>query len=133
MFTSGLTLCTSVLHAMEHASSKQCPTLDCRYVYDGVLDAQFLTLHESASKRQRYSGDIYPHEVQLGKGDYTVRLMLRHDSHELLDKLKSLPLVMSRKLDSAGGPEASDDGMCVGLPSLACRWELCWSKCAVWC
>jgi hypothetical protein len=86
-------------------------------VYDGVIDAQFLTLHESASKRQRYSGDIYPSGVQLSKGEYVVRLLLRHDSHELLDKLKSLPLVMSRKLDTPGGPGCA---VCLLVP----RWCL---------
>jgi tripeptidyl-peptidase-2 len=33
-------------------------------------------------------GDIYPEAVQLKKGDYTLRLWLRHDDAALLEKLK---------------------------------------------
>ena len=33
-------------------------------------------------------GDIYPDGVQLKKGDYTIRLLLRHDSAPLLEQLK---------------------------------------------
>ena len=38
-------------------------------------------------------GDIYPEHVQLKKGEYTVKLMLRHDSQDVLDKMTGLPLV----------------------------------------
>ena len=38
-------------------------------------------------------GDIYPEHTQLKKGEFTVKLMLRHDSQEVLDKLTGLPLV----------------------------------------
>ena len=38
-------------------------------------------------------GDVYPEFTQLKKGEYTVRLMLRHDSQELLEKLSGLTLV----------------------------------------
>lgn len=33
-------------------------------------------------------GDIYPEGVQLKKGDYTLRVLLRHDDAQLLEKLK---------------------------------------------
>ena len=36
--------------------------------------------------------------VQLTKGDYTVRLFLRHDSATLLGQLKNLPMVVERQL-----------------------------------
>ena len=36
-------------------------------------------------------GDIYPESVQLKKGDYVIRVMLRHDDVQLLDKLKVRP------------------------------------------
>ena len=36
----------------------------------------------------RAVSDIYPKEVQLKKGDYVIRLVLRHDDAQLLDKLK---------------------------------------------
>ena len=36
---------------------------------------------------------MYPEYTQLKKGDYTVRLMLRQDSQDVLDKMTALPLV----------------------------------------
>lgn len=54
-----------------------------------------------ANRRLVYTGDAYPEAVQLGKGSYTLRLAVRHDSLELLDKLKALPVVMERELDPA--------------------------------
>ena len=37
----------------------------------------------------------YPEEVDLPKGDATVRLALRHDDPELLERLQALPLARS--------------------------------------
>lgn len=34
-------------------------------------------------------GDIYPEAVQLKKGEYTIRAVLRHDDAALLDRLKA--------------------------------------------
>ena len=45
-------------------------------MYDGVIEAQFLTLHEAGSKRQRYAGDIYPEAVQLSKGGLVLLVQL---------------------------------------------------------
>ena len=39
---------------------------------------------------------MYPEYTQLKKGEYTVRLMLRHDSQELLEKLSGLTLVRAK-------------------------------------
>jgi tripeptidyl-peptidase-2 len=44
-------------------------------------------------------GDIYPEAVDLRKGDYIIRLVLRHDDAALLSTLRALPLVLERKLD----------------------------------
>lgn len=44
--------------------------------------------------------DIYPSSVDLKKGEYTIRLMLRHEDPALLEKLRALPLVLEKKLDS---------------------------------
>ena len=45
-------------------------------------------------------GDIYPEAVQLKKGDYTIRVILRHDDAALLERLKGMPLVVERKLEA---------------------------------
>ena len=63
-----------------------------RYVYDGELEQQMYMLFD-ANKKLLGTGDIYPSAVQLSKGEYTLRLLLRHDSATLLDKFRALPLV----------------------------------------
>lgn len=54
-----------------------------------------------ANQRLLLTSDTYPHEVQLGKGDYTLRLLLRHDDVQLLEKLKGTCVVVRRKLEEA--------------------------------
>ncbi|GAX82749.1 hypothetical protein CEUSTIGMA_g10175.t1 [Chlamydomonas eustigma] len=71
-----------------------------KHVYDGALEAQMTMIYDS-HKRLIQVGDVYPEYTQLKKGDYTVRLMLRHDSQDMLDKLTNLPLVVRRRLESA--------------------------------
>ena len=54
-------------------------------------------LHD-ANKRLIKVSDIYPEFSDLKKGDYTIRLQLRHDDAVLLDKMKDVPVVVERKL-----------------------------------
>ena len=44
-------------------------------------------------------GNVYPKQVQLSKGEYSVRLLLRHDNAAHLDKLTKTALLMDRALD----------------------------------
>lgn len=53
------------------------------------------------NKRLIKVNDIYPDSVQLGKGDYTIRVLLRHDDPALLNKLKALPMIVERRLSDA--------------------------------
>ena len=57
-------------------------------------------LHD-ANKRLIKVSDIYPEFAELQKGDYTIRLQLRHDDAALLDKMKDMPVVVERKLKEA--------------------------------
>eukprot|EP00884_Botryococcus_braunii_P019412 jgi/Botrbrau1/6154/Bobra.331_2s0044.1 len=50
------------------------------------------------NKRLLKVNDIYPEAVQLSKGDYIIRLYLRHDDPALLGKLKNLPMIVDRRL-----------------------------------
>ena len=68
-----------------------------RYVYDGEFEGQMSMLHD-ANKRLIKVSDIYPEFSDLKKGDYTIRLQLRHDDAVLLDKMKDIPVVVERKL-----------------------------------
>ncbi|GAB4814120.1 hypothetical protein N2152v2_001166 [Parachlorella kessleri] len=83
-------------------AGKVTPTLPMLngYVYDGELEAQ-MSMVFNTNKQKLAVSDIYPKEVQLKKGDYVIRLVLRHDDAQLLDKLKAMPLVAERKLDTA--------------------------------
>ena len=69
----------------------------CRYVYDGEFEGQMSMLHDT-NKRLIKVSDIYPDYTDLKKGDYTIRLQLRHDDAVLLDKMKDTPVVVERKL-----------------------------------
>ena len=51
-----------------------------------------------SNKRLMSVGDIYPNEVTLHKGDYKIKLLIRHESQALLDKFNALPMVVERKL-----------------------------------
>ena len=68
-----------------------------RYVYDGEFEGQMSMLHD-ANKRLIKVSDIYPEFTDLKKGDYIIRLHLRHDDAALLDKMKDVPVVVERKL-----------------------------------
>ncbi len=57
-------------------------------------------LHDT-NKRLIKVSDIYPDYTDLKKGDYTIRLQLRHDDAALLDKMKEVPVVVERKLKDA--------------------------------
>lgn len=54
-------------------------------------------LHDT-NKRLIKVSDIYPDYADLKKGDYVIRLQLRHDDAVLLDKMKDTPVVVERKL-----------------------------------
>ncbi len=57
-------------------------------------------LHDT-NKRLIKVSDIYPDYADLKKGDYVIRLQLRHDDAVLLDKMKETPVVVERKLKEA--------------------------------
>ena len=61
-------------------------------MYDGELEQQMYMLFDGGKKRLAV-GDIYPAAQQLVKGEYTARVMLRHDSPALLEKFRAMPLV----------------------------------------
>ncbi len=71
--------------------------MECRYVYDNVVEAEMYMVYDT-NKRLLSVGDIYPAEVTLNKGDYTIKLLLRHDNPSLLEKMGDMPMVVERKL-----------------------------------
>ena len=69
-------------------------------LYENVFDSILYMVHDS-NKRTIFFGDIYVKDCSLKKGEYTIRLQLRHDSMEILEKMKQMPLLVDIKLGSA--------------------------------
>jgi tripeptidyl-peptidase-2 len=63
-----------------------------RTLYDSPLDSQLTQLFD-AHCRLLYTGDAVPDEVALSKGDHSARIVLRHESRPLLEKLKGTCMV----------------------------------------
>ncbi|KAK9867034.1 hypothetical protein WJX84_006426, partial [Apatococcus fuscideae] len=82
-------------------AGKHIPTLPTLngYMYDSELEAQMFMIFDSA-KQLMSTGDIYPEQgkAQLAKGDYTIRVLLRHESVPLLEKLRDKVCIVEREL-----------------------------------
>ncbi|CAL9130657.1 unnamed protein product [Musa acuminata var. zebrina] len=82
----------------EGGEIKPCIPLLNNRIYDNKFESQFYTLSDS-NKRVYASGDVYPHYVKLPKGEFTLRLYIRHENIHILEKLKQLVLFVNRKLE----------------------------------
>lgn len=51
-----------------------------------------------SNKQLKSVGDIYPKEVTLAKGEYTIKAMIRHDSPSLLEGLSNMTMLVERKV-----------------------------------
>eukprot|EP00887_Chlorella_sp_A99_P002396 scaffold10.g2396.t1 len=103
-----------------------------RYIYDAELQGGPMVMVFDANKQRLGVGDVYPEAVQLAKGEYSLRVMLRHEDAALLDRLRQLPLVAERKLDPAVAVpvyESSSDSLkgsnAVGKERWLCAGERC--------
>ncbi|KAJ1385009.1 Peptidase S8/S53 domain [Sesbania bispinosa] len=75
----------------------QIPFLNGR-IYDTKFESQFYMI--SNSNKQVYSsGDVYPNSTKLPKGEYNLQLYVRHDSLQILEKMKQLVLFIERNLE----------------------------------
>ncbi|GIM09954.1 hypothetical protein Vretimale_13739 [Volvox reticuliferus] len=70
-----------------------------KQIYDSLLESQLMLVHDGTTKQLLSVQDADPESVSLKKGEVLLRLILRHDSQELLDKLKTMPLIMKRNLE----------------------------------
>ncbi|THU55160.1 hypothetical protein C4D60_Mb11t03630 [Musa balbisiana] len=82
----------------EGGEIKPCIPLLNNRIYDNKFESQFYTISD-CNKRVYASGDVYPHYVKLPKGEFTLRLYIRHENIHILEKLKQLVLFVKRKLE----------------------------------
>ncbi|KDN43196.1 hypothetical protein K437DRAFT_225743 [Tilletiaria anomala UBC 951] len=69
-------------------------------VYDAAVP--MLMQIFDANKKVRQFCDVYPKEVTLPKGDYTIKVAFVHEDAAVLQKLRSATLTVDQKLSKAG-------------------------------
>ncbi|XP_031502252.1 tripeptidyl-peptidase 2 isoform X2 [Nymphaea colorata] len=74
------------------------PLLNNR-IYDNKFESQFYMVSDS-NKRIYGTGDVYPKPLKLPKGDYTLRMSIRHENIHYLEKMKELVLFIERNLEA---------------------------------
>eukprot|EP00931_Biecheleriopsis_adriatica_P051346 TRINITY_DN29771_c0_g1_i1.p1 TRINITY_DN29771_c0_g1~~TRINITY_DN29771_c0_g1_i1.p1 ORF type:complete len:1260 (+),score=292.17 TRINITY_DN29771_c0_g1_i1:143-3781(+) len=69
-------------------------------LYESVFESQLLMVFDS-NKRFVACFDAWPTPVKFSKGNYTVKLQIRHDDVALLERFKQMPLAFDKKLEKA--------------------------------
>ncbi|XP_070539380.1 tripeptidyl-peptidase 2-like isoform X2 [Ptychodera flava] len=71
-------------------------------LYENEYESQIWLVFDS-NKQYIGAGDAYPNQytLKLEKGDYTIRMQIRHEKKEMLEKLKDLILLIEQKLSSS--------------------------------
>eukprot|EP00051_Salpingoeca_urceolata_P014677 m.187358 g.187358 ORF g.187358 m.187358 type:complete len:1260 (+) comp18155_c0_seq12:47-3826(+) len=71
-------------------------------LYESAYEGQLWMLHD-CHKKLLVCGDAFPqqYKVTLPKGEYTLRLQVRHDQPSALDKLKTTALLLEQTLKDA--------------------------------
>ncbi|XP_015173140.1 PREDICTED: tripeptidyl-peptidase 2 isoform X4 [Polistes dominula] len=71
-------------------------------LYESEYESQMWMIYDS-NKQLIACGDAYPSKYtiqKLEKGDYTIKMHVRHEKKELLDRLTEMPLLLSQKLNN---------------------------------
>ncbi|XP_022098727.1 tripeptidyl-peptidase 2-like isoform X1 [Acanthaster planci] len=78
-----------------------CPLLS-DLLYESEYESQLWLLFDN-NKQYMGAGDAYPNQytIKLDKGDYTIRLQVRHEHKDLLEKLKDMVMLIDQKLSSS--------------------------------
>ncbi|XP_071798150.1 tripeptidyl-peptidase 2-like isoform X2 [Asterias amurensis] len=78
-----------------------CPLLS-DLLYESEYESQLWLLFDN-NKQYMGAGDAYPnaYTMKLDKGDYTIRLQVRHENRDLLEKLKDMVMLIDQKLSSS--------------------------------
>ncbi|XP_014208208.1 tripeptidyl-peptidase 2 isoform X2 [Copidosoma floridanum] len=71
-------------------------------LYENEYECQMWMIY-NCNKQLICCGDAYPHKYTLSKiekGDYTLKLQVRHEKKELLDRLTEMPVLLTQKMSS---------------------------------
>ena len=81
----------------------KCPLLN-DVLYESAYESQLWLLFDS-NKQLLGCGDAYSskYQLKLEKGDYTIRMHVRHEKPDLLEKLQDTPLIILTKLPQEVG------------------------------
>lgn len=86
--------------------SKQCEVspnfpLLSNLLYESEYESQFWFLYDN-NKQLMGCGDAYPskYSVKLEKGDYVIRMQIRHEKKDYLEKLNESPILLQQKLNN---------------------------------
>ena len=92
------------------------------YLYESALESQMMLVFD-ADKKLLGTADSWPSEIKAQKGTVTIRLQIRHDDPELLEKLRDLEVWIERKLksDITLSPYASHEAMIAGKGTMKKR------------
>ncbi|KAK9505195.1 hypothetical protein O3M35_009300 [Rhynocoris fuscipes] len=68
-------------------------------LYESELESQLWMLYDS-NKQLLACGDAYPskYSVKLEKGSYVIKMQVRHEKRDILDKLTDMPMLVRQKL-----------------------------------
>lgn len=92
---------------------------------DNLYDNGFAILTQvlDARKRVLQWGSVYPKEIELAKGDYTLLLQVEHADYKVLERMKSMAVGLEAQL----GEKSKKLSLTVhrGAPATPQRPELC--------
>ncbi|KAL0901074.1 hypothetical protein ABMA27_006396 [Loxostege sticticalis] len=86
-------------HVPKAAEVSPIVSLLCDMLYESEFESQMWMLYNSC-KQLMAVGDAYPskYSVKLEKGEYVLRLNVRHENRSLLEKLQEIPVLMQQRL-----------------------------------
>ena len=70
------------------------------FLYESAYESQMMLVFDG-EKQILGSADSWPSAIKAKKGDVSIRLQIRHDKFEMLEKLKDLQIFIERKLEKA--------------------------------